>query len=299
MLQEHADLEIDCRNGPPLSREELIESVRDVHAIVPVIPDVIDEDIINAGKNLKIIAAFSVGYDHIDTYAAEKKGIYVSNTPGDLTQSVAEHTIALMTAVGRNIVQADKYIRKGEYEFWDPMLFLGTTFIGKTLGVVGFGRIGQYVAEMCQKGFGMRIVYNSRFKKPSSGASFLSLDELLEISDVVSLNCSLTEETRHLIDEPELKKMKPTSLLINTSRGPVINEKSLIRALREKWIAGAGLDVFEDEPKIPEELINLDNVVLTPHIASATKEARIQMARMVAENIIKVLIKGQEPIHKI
>lgn len=299
ILQEYPQLTLDYRQGPPLSKEQLIEAVKDADAIIPVIPDKIDRDVIEAGKNLKIIAAYSVGYDHIDLEVAKEKGVYVSNTPGDLTESVAEHTIALMMTLGKKIVAADRYVREGDFKFWDPMIFLGSKFKGKTFGVVGFGRIGRYTADIARNGFDMRIVYFDRYQQPSSGAEFASLERLLEISDVVSLNCSLNESTFHLIDEPQLKQMKPTAYLINTARGPIINEKSLIRALRESWIAGAALDVFEDEPNIFQELKDLENVVLTPHIASATKEARIQMARMAADNVVEVLVYNEKPTNQV
>jgi len=299
LLKEQPELELDYRQGAPLSKEELKGAIKDVDAIIPVIPDKIDEEVIESGKNLKLIATYSVGYDHIDLEAAEKKEIYVSNTPGDLTESVAEHTIALMLAVGKNIVASDKYTRKGDYNYWDPMIFLGPKFMGKTLGIIGFGRIGQSAADIARDGFNMRIVYSDVVKHVNKGAEFLSLEKLLETSDIVSINCNLNEKTHHLIDEPELRKMKPTAILINTARGPVINEKTLIRALQEKWIAGAGLDVFEQEPEVPQELRELENVVLTPHIASATREARIQMATMAAKNVIEVLVNDKEPINQV
>jgi len=299
ILQEHPEITLDYRQGPPLSKEEMIEAIKDADALIPVIPDQIDKDIIEAGKNLKIIAAYSVGYDHIDIATAKAKGIAVSNTPGDLTESVAEHTIALMLAVSRQVVNADKFVREGKYKYWDPMIFLGPKLKGKTFGIVGFGRIGRHTADIARNGFDMRIVYSDRYQQPASGAEFAPLEKLLEISDVVSLNCNLSAETLHLIDEAQLKQMKPTAYLINTARGPIINEKALIRALQEKWIAGAGLDVFEDEPDVPEELKKLENVVLTPHIASATKEARIQMARMAADNVVEVLIYNEKPINQV
>lgn len=299
ILQEHPEITLDYRQGPPLSKEEMIEAIKDADALIPVIPDQIDKDIIEAGKNLKIIAAYSVGYDHIDIATAKAKGIAVSNTPGDLTESVAEHTIALMLAVSRQVVNADKFVREGKYKYWDPMIFLGPKLKGKTFGIVGFGRIGRHTADIARNGFDMRIVYSDRYQQPASGAEFAPLEKLLEISDVVSLNCNLSAETLHLIDESQLKQMKPTAYLINTARGPIINEKALIRALQEKWIAGAGLDVFEDEPDVPEELKKLENVVLTPHIASATKEARIQMARMAADNVIEVLVYKEKPINQV
>ena len=299
LLKEHPKIELDYRQGAPLSKEELKEAIKDADAIIPVIPDKIDAEVIESAKNLKLIATYSVGYDHIDLEAAKARGIYVSNTPGDLTESVAEHTIALMLAVGKHIVQADKYVREGKYHYWDPMLFLGPKFKGKTFGVIGFGRIGKYTADIARNGFDMRIVYTDRYQQPNSGAEFLELNDLLQTADIVSINCSLNKSTHHLIDTEQLKQMKPTAYLINTARGPIVNEKALIRALKEGWIAGAGLDVFEEEPNVPEELKELDNVVLTPHIASATREARIQMARMAVENVIDVLIDKKAPRNQV
>ena len=299
LLKQHPEIELDYRKGPPLSKEEMKDAVKDVDALIPVIPDQIDKEIIEAGENLKLIATYSVGYDHIDLETAKENDIYVSNTPGDLTESVAEHTITLMLAVGRKIVQADKFVRKGEYHYWDPMIFLGPQFMGKTLGIIGFGRIGQHVADIARDGFNMRIVYSDVVKHVNSGAEMLPLEELLETSDIVSINCNLTKATHHLIDEPELRKMKPNAILINTSRGPVVNEHSLITALKEQWIEGAGLDVFEEEPEVSKELRELENVILTPHIASATREARIQMATMAAKNVIEVLVNNGPPINEV
>lgn len=293
-------IEIDYKKGDPLSNAALKKAVKDVDAIIPVIPDKITKEIINAaGKNLKIIATYSVGYDHIDTEHATKKKIFVGNTPGNLTEAVAEHCVALMMAVGRHIATGDKYCRKGNYKFWDPMLFVGPKFMGKTLGIIGFGRIGQHLARIAKHGFNMKILYNDPVRHSEAenllDAEKVDLDVLLENSDIVSLNCNLTKETRHLIQDNELEKMKPYAILINTARGPVVNEKTLVTALKEGWIAGAGLDVFEEEPKIHPELTKLDNVVLSPHVASATWEARIQMARMAAENVVDVLINGKPP----
>lgn len=295
ILEKHPGLEIDIRKGPPLSTEELKKGIADADTIIPVIPDKITKEIIDAGKKLKLIATYSVGYDHIDVEAATSKKIYVSNTPGDLTEAVAEHCLALMLTIGRRTAEADKYVRAGNYKYWDPMIFLGPKLLGKTLGVIGFGRIGQHFANLARDGLNMVILYNDVVQHPNQGATFVSLDELLEKSDVVSLNCNLCEATHHLIGEPEFRKMKPTAYLINTARGPVVHEEALVRALKENWIAGAGLDVFEEEPKVHPDLLGLDNVVLTPHIASATREARIQMARMAAENVVDVLVNKKAP----
>ncbi len=299
ILKKHPEIEIDYRKGPPLTQEELITAIKDADAIIPVIPDQINKEVLNAAKKLKIIAHYAVGYDNIDIDTATQLGIYVSNTPGDLTESVAEHSLALMMAVGRRIVESDRFTRTGEYRYWDPMIYLGPKFMGKTLGIIGFGRIGQHFARIAHFGLNMKILFHDSNKIDFKDfpAEQCELDHLLENSDIVSLHCNLTEQTRHLIGEQEMKKMQPDAIIINTARGPVINEKALATALKEKWIEGAGLDVFEEEPVINAELLNLDNVVLTPHIGSATREARIQMARMAALNVVEVLINKKPPIN--
>lgn len=298
-LEKIPNVQIDYRQGSPLSKTELLKAVKDVDILVPVIPDKIDADIILAGKKLKLVATYSVGFDHIDIATATAHKIYVSNTPGNLTESVAEHTMALMFAVSRQINEADTFVRLGEYRYWDPMIFMGPQMFGKTLGIVGFGRIGQHLANIAHRGLGMKIMYSDPARcdqEKNFDAHFCPLDELLSNSDFVSLNCNLTEQTRHLIGERELKLMKPTAYLINTARGPLINELALVTALNENWIAGAGLDVFENEPQVTPDLVKLKNVVLTPHIGSATREARIQMANMVVANILEVA-RGNAPIN--
>lgn len=301
MLQKHPELELDYRKGAPLSAVELKKAIADVDAIIAVIPDKITKEVIDAAKNLKIIAAFSVGFDNIDIEAAKARGIHVSNTPGELTDSVAEFALALMMAVGRQVPLADRFVTENKYEFWDPMTFLGPKFAGKTLGVVGMGRIGRHFAKICRGAFDMKIVYTDVKPNPEAekelDATYMTLEELLGQSDIVSLHVPLLPSTRHLITQHQLKLMKPNAYLINTSRGPIIDEDDLVIALQENWIAGAGIDVYEEEPKIRSELKGLKNAVLTPHIASATREARIEMARMAAANVIEVLINKKPPIH--
>ncbi len=301
-ILKESGFEIDYRQGEPLSKKELISSVKDVDAIIAVIPDLIDKEIIDAGNNLKIISCYSVGYDNIDYKYAESKGIITTNTPGHLTESVAEHSAGLMLAVARNIVMADYYVRQGKYKYWDPMIFLGPSLRGKTLGIIGMGRIGQHLAKIANKGFGMKILYSDPIKcsiEKEFDGEFCNLEYVLNNSDFVSINCLLTESTRHLISENEFKMMKASAFLINTSRGAVVNEIALINALKNKIIAGAGLDVFEDEETVNPEFYKLKNVVLTPHIASATNEARIEMAKIAAENIVDLLIKKIEPKFKV
>jgi len=301
ILKENG-FEIDYRQGEPLSKEELIKSIQNVEAIIAVIPDQIDKDIINAGNRLKIISCYSVGFDNIDFQYAETKGIITTNTPGHLTESVAEHSAGLMLAVARNIVMADYFVRQGKYKFWDPLIFLGPSLNGKTLGIVGMGRIGQHLAKIAHHGLGMKILYTDPVKcnlDEKFNGEFCNLEYVLNNSDIVSLNCLLNDQTRHLISEKEFKMMKPTAFLINTARGAVVNESALLDALKNKIIAGAGLDVFEDENNVNPEFFKLRNVVLTPHIASGTLEARIEMAKMAAENIVNYLVKKEEPKFKV
>lgn len=274
-----------------LTLDELKTFVNGADAILSLLTDKITGEVMDAaGKQLKIIGNYAVGFDNVNLEAAKTRNIYVTNTPGGFEKSVAEHAVVLMLCVGRKIIQADKYVRAGEYERWDPNIFIGTEFYGKTIGIVGMGRIGSAMANICEKGFGMKVVTCSKEKE--------SLNELLAQSDVVSLHVPLCAQTHHLIGAKELSLMKKTAILINTARGAVIDEAALARALQEKWILGAGLDVFEDETKNDTEsekiLYGLDNVVLTPHIASATLEARGEMSRLAAQNIIDAL-SGEVP----
>lgn len=300
ILDDYPEIEIDYREGSPLKDEGLKKAVKGVDAIISVIPDKITKEIIEAaGPQLKLIANYAVGFDNIDIEAATKKGVYVSNTPGDLTESVAEFTLALMFAIAKGMVASDKYVREGKYKYWDPLIFMGPTLMGKTLGIVGLGRIGSYLAGIAHRGLEMEILYTNPDPKPEVekelGARKVELDYLLQHSDFVSLNVPLTEETRHMIGHKEFEKMKPTAYLINTARGPVVNEAALYTALKESWIEGAAIDVYENEPDQYPGLTELENVILTPHIASATREARIQMATMAAHNVEDVLINEKPP----
>lgn len=259
-----------------------------------MLTDKIDAAVLRvAGPQLKIVANFAVGTDNIDHEACARAGVTITNTPDVLNQAVAEHTIALMFAAAKRIVETDGYIRHGKYHGWGPMLWLGTELGGKTLGIIGSGRIGSEVARIAHRGFDINILYtdvtrNIKLEK-NVGAQFCSLDELLKKSDVVSLHVPLLPNTRHLIDTPQLKRMKRTALLINTARGAIVHEHALIHALKNKLIAGAALDVFEHEPNISAALKKLPNVVLTPHTASATQEARDGMSELCAENIVALL----------
>ncbi len=271
--------------------------------ILSLITDNIDASVFDAAPNAKIVANYGTGFDNIDLVEAKKKGVTVTNAPAELTsESVAEHAIALTLALAARIVEADEFIRKGKYEGWDPMGFIGTDILGKTLGIIGVGRIGSRVAHYA-KGLGLNIVYtdvtrNEQLEKECGAVFYASAEELLPKADVVSLHVPLMDSTRHLINENRLKIMKPTAFLINTSRGPVVDEKALVLALQNKIIAGAGLDVYEFEPKLSPGLSKLSNVVLTPHIASASSEARNQMSVLTAQNIID-FFDGKTPKNKV
>jgi len=279
------------------TKQEIIKGVKGKNGLLCLLSDQIDADVINAEPNLKMIANYAVGYDNIDVQTATKKKIPVSNTPGALTDATAEMAWALIFSVARHIVKADKFTRAGKFKGWGPMLMLGQGISNKTLGVVGAGRIGEAFA-LKSKGFKMKILYvddkvNTTLEK-KLGAKKVELSELLKESDFVSLHVPLTKETNHLIGEKKLKLMKKDAILINTSRGPVVDEKALAKALKKKWIFGAGLDVYEHEPEISIALKKLDNVVLQPHSASATFESRTNMAIMAAKNMLAGL-KGEKP----
>jgi glyoxylate reductase len=298
MLRERYDVEVSDYDGV-IPREMLLKKVKGVDALVSLLTDNIDAEVMDAaGPNLKIIANYAVGYNNIDVEEATKRGIMVTNTPGVLTETTADFAWTLLMAIARRIVEADKFVREGKFRGWEPMLLLGTDVFGATLGIVGFGRIGQAMARRAL-GFNMRVLYydNSRVDEQLEKelkATFVDLPTLLKESDFVTLHVPLTKQTHHLIGEKELKMMKKDAYLINTARGPVVDEKALVKALKEGWIKGAALDVFENEPEIEPELLKLDNVVLAPHIASASYATRSKMSVMVAENIIKAL-NGEVP----
>lgn len=284
----------------PLSREELKNFIVGADALLSLLTDKIDRDVMDAaGEQLKIIANYAVGFDNIDLAAAKERKIAVTHTPGVLTEAVAEHTFALILAVAKHLIEADKFTRSGGYQGWEPELFLGTQLMGKTLGIIGAGQIGSYVAK-AGSGFGMKIIYqdvrpNSEFEK-ATGAQLVDLPTLLSNSDVVTLHVPLLPETRHLISSGQLGMMKRAAILINTSRGSVVDEAALVEALKNGVIGGAGLDVYENEPSLSPGLVEQKNVVLTPHTASSTHEARAAMSKITADNIIAVL-SGKEPLN--
>jgi lactate dehydrogenase-like 2-hydroxyacid dehydrogenase len=293
-----------------LSKAELIDAFKKEKpdAILSLLTDKIDGETMDAAPGAKIIANYAVGFDNIDLEAAKRRNILVSNTPSPfLSDSVAEHTFALMLALAHRVVEADSFARAGRYKGWDPFLFLGTLLKGKTLGVIGLGRIGADVVKH-STGIGMKAVYfdvkpNPEFEK-QYGARFVSMDDLLKESDVVSLHVPLNEKTRHLLSTNQFNIMKPTALLINTARGPVVDEKAVLQALADKKLGGFALDVFECEPSIDcdpydhLELKAMPNVIMTPHIASATLEAREDMSKMAAENILAAFA-GQTPPNQV
>ncbi|KAF2957257.1 D-glycerate dehydrogenase [Thermotoga sp. Ku-13t] len=298
MLKERFDVEVSDYDGV-IPRDVLLKKVKDVDALLCLLTDNIDAEVMDAaGPNLKIIANYAVGYNNIDVEEATRRGIMVTNTPGVLTETTADFAWALLMAIARRIVEADRFVRAGKFRGWEPMLLLGNDVYGATLGVVGFGRIGQAVARRAL-GFNMKVLYYDSKRAPEEvekelKATFVDLPTLLRESDFVTLHVPLTKETRYLIGEKELKMMKKEAYLINTARGPVVDEKALVKALKEGWIKGAALDVFENEPEIEPELLTLNNVVLAPHIASGSYATRSKMSIMVAENIIKAL-SGEVP----
>ncbi|HYE82932.1 MAG TPA: D-glycerate dehydrogenase [Clostridia bacterium] len=281
-----------------LERQELLKGVKGMDAVLCLLTDTIDSEVFNAaGPQCRIFANYAVGYNNIDVAEASKRGIIVTNTPDVLNDATADLAWTLLFAVSRRVVECDSFARAGKFKGWGPMLMLGKDITGKKLGVVGAGRIGFNFAKKA-KGFDMEILYTST--KPNQemeirlGARFTDKETLLREADFISVHVPLTPSTRHYISENEFKLMKKTAVLINTSRGPVVDEKALVQALKSGEIWGAGLDVFENEPDIEPGLIELDNVVILPHIASATIETRTNMGLIAARNIIKVL-KGDMP----
>jgi glyoxylate reductase len=282
----------------PPRREELLEAVDGATGILSTATEKIDGEVMDAaGGGLEVIANMAVGYDNIDVEAAKVRGIVVTNTPGVLDEATADVAFLLMLAAARRLGEGERMLRAGRWEWWGPKQLRGFDVWGKRVGIVGMGRIGLAVARRA-RGFGMEILYHNRSRREDAeeelGARYLKLDDLLRESDFVSIHTPLTGDTRHLIGERELGLMKPTSVLVNTSRGPVVDEGSLADALGEGRIFAAGLDVYEEEPKVHPKLLELENVVLAPHIGSATFETRDRMATLAAENLVAVL-RGEQP----
>ncbi len=279
--------------GRPLTYDELTAKSRGADAVLSLLTDKIDAQYLDSvGPQLKIVSNYAVGFDNVDTKGASERGILVTNTPSDeVNEAVAEHTWALITALARRIVEADEATRRGAYRGWEPDIFLGTNLIGKTLGIIGMGRIGTVVASLAA-GYKMNVTYYKRTRDPEVeeklGVKYCELEKLIAESDVITIHVPLTDETRHMIDKVALSKMKKGAFLINTARGPIVDERDLVEALRSGQIGGAGLDVFEDDPNITPELYDMPDVITTPHIASATREARDKMGEQAVRSILDV-----------
>lgn len=301
MLQDKGyEVDVSAKNGV-LTKQELISALRQkpYDAVLCLLTDKIDGEIFEAAPKAKIFANYAVGFNNIDVDEAKKKGVMITNTPGVLTDTVAEHTAALILSLTCRIVEGDSFARKGKFKGWAPMLLLGTDLKGKTLGILGAGRIGSRVAHHAKNGFDMNIIYfdvkrNEEFEKEHNAKYFGTVDEVLKEADVVSVHVPLLDSTRHLINEERLAMMKKTAYLVNTSRGQVIDENALVDALKNGIIRGAALDVFENEPRFAIGLTELNNVVITPHTASATEKARDDMSMLAATNII-AFFEGKTP----
>lgn len=298
------DIEVSEKDGV-LTREELLEALKakEYDAVLSLLTDTIDGEVFDSVPNAKIFANYAVGYNNIDTDAAKERGVTITNTPGVLTDTVAEYALSLILAVTKRIPEGDRFARAGKYDGWAPELLLGSDMKGKTLGVLGAGRIGSGVAVRAHKAFGMNVIYydikpNKDLEKEIACTYKDSVDDVMKEADVVTVHVPLLDSTKHLINKERLEMMKEGACLINTSRGPVVDEKALVEVLKAKRIKGAGLDVFEEEPAFAPGLAQLDNVVITPHIASATEETRGKMSEIAAQNIIDFLA-GSEPENKV
>jgi glyoxylate reductase len=288
-----------------LGREGIIEQLHEAPktaALITLLSDPVDRCVLNAGMDLEIVANYAVGVDNLNLEELEKRQIVATNTPGVLTEATADITLALMLDACRNVTRGDRLVRDGAWQGWSPTLLVGPRVTGATLGIVGFGRIGQAVARRA-RGFDMRIVYNQRTRLDEArekelAATFVPLDELIESSDIVSLHCPLTDETRGLLDEARMRRMKAGAVLVNCARGPCVDEEALARLLAEGHLSGAGLDVYAREPQVHEDLLALPNVVLAPHLGSADQSTRQRMAEMCVQGVLDVLA-GREPNHRV
>jgi len=289
----------------PITERELIKELKKkkYDAVITLLTDKIGTNIFDASPETKLFSNYSVGYDNFDIVEAKKRNVTLTNVSGNYVEGVAEHTIALLLTLMSHIVEADSFVRKGKYKGWDPMLFIGDNIANKTIAIIGTGRIGGKVAHKLYLGFGAKIIYydvvkNESIEKDCNATFVNSIDKALAMADIVSIHVPLLPTTHHMINKARLNKMKPSAYLINTSRGAVIDEKALVNALKNNEIKGAGLDVYEFEPKLTKGLTKLSNIILSPHIASAQIETRNEMSRLVAENVIDFL-EGKIPKNKI
>lgn len=299
LLRQAAAVKVWPGELPP-PREVLLEEAADVDGLLTLLTDRIDAQIMAVAPRLRVISNMAVGYDNIDIEEATRRAILVTNTPGILTETTADFAFALLLAAARRVVEADRYTREGRWKTWGPQILLGQDVHQATLGIVGLGGVGLEVAKR-GRGFGMRLLYHDQIRRPREerryGLAFVDLEQLLRESDFLSLHVPLTGETHHLIGKRELTLMKPTAVLVNTARGPVVDQRALYRFLKDRRIAAAAIDVTEVEPIAPDDpLLALDNVIITPHIASASVSTRLRMAKMAAENLLTAL-RGQVPRH--
>ena len=301
ILSKECDIVVNKKPSPP-TKKEIITNIRNMDAILCTLSDTIDGEIMDAaGSNLKVISSYSTGYDHIDIEEANRRGIYVTFTSDILAEATADLTFALILSIARRVVEADKFVRKKQWKFgWMPNLFLGSDVNGMTLGIFGLGSIGAAVARRAT-GFNMKILYYKRNRVAHQLnhpiANYVDINRLLKESDFLSIHATLNKDSFHFFNEVNFRKMKKTAFLINTSRGQIIYERDLIKALKNKWISGAALDVYEKEPiSFSNPLLRMQNVMILPHIGSATYQVRSKMARVAAENLLNVL-KGIEPLY--
>ena len=299
ILETVADVEVFDGIDNAIPRDLLLEKVKNAEGLLPLLTERIDGELMDAGEKLRVISNYAVGYNNIDVEAATKRGIYVTNTPGILTDTTADAAFALLMAAARRVPEADRHIRaKGWIHAWGPKMYIGSDIHGKTLGILGMGRIGSAMVKRA-KGFSMDVVYHDVYRREDLeeelGITYMPRDEVIRSADFLSLHVPLTPETQHMMGAEELASMKETAYLINTSRGPVVDENALADALRDGVITGAGLDVFETEPVSHDSpLLGLDNIVLTPHLASGSIETRTKMATTAATNIVSAL-QGRVP----
>lgn len=303
LRENNIKYDIGKSNKAP-TKKELIKILKSkpYSGVISFLTDEIDSDVFESCPTARIFANFSVGFNNVKIEDAKIKNVYITNTPNTSAIAVAEHTVALIMALTTRIVESDEFIRRGKFKGWDPNLFIGTDLNGKTIGLIGGGQIGTKVAQMLHNGFNVKIIYHDIIPNKELEESFKverkELNDLIKEADIISLHIPLNDQTKHLINKERLSMMKRTAFLINTARGAIIDEKALVYALKNKIIKGAGLDVFEFEPKITKGLLKLDDVILTPHIASARQSTRDMMSEIAAKNIISVL-EGGKPINNV